>query len=310
MLGRVAVVMFNTYREAVRAKILHGLFAMALATTGYAVVVGQFTQDSASRVLSNLGSASLSLYGTFVAIVLSATALHRELELKTVFPILARPISRTEYLVGKYLGTVLTLAVFVAGNAAVLLAALAATGADVGLQVGAAALASVAGAALLGWRVPSTRTLAPLFAALLLLGSAWWLSSAAPDDRRVVVFSSMLTVLEIMIVAAVATLFSSFSTPFLTAVLTLGVFLVGRSADTLAQLPPRVFGEPLHQAGELLSRVMPNLMVYVPERALLTGEAVAMSSLSYTGRAALQTLGWSLALLSVASVVFRRRDLV
>jgi Cu-processing system permease protein len=310
MLGRVAVVTFNTYREAVRAKILHGLFAMALATTGYAVVVGQFTQGSAARVLSNLGSAALSLYGTFVAIVLSATALHRELELKTVFPILARPISRTEYLVGKYLGTVVTLAVFIAGNAAVLLAALAATGTDAGAQVAVAAVLAVAGAALLGWRVPSTRTLAPLFAALVLLGSAWLLCAEAPDDRRVVAFSSLLTLLEIMIVAAVATLFSSFSTPFLTAVLTLGVFLVGRSADTLAQLPARVFGEPVHRAGELLSRVVPNLMIYVPERALLTGEAVSVSSFVYTGRAALAALGWSLALLSVASLVFRRRDLV
>jgi hypothetical protein len=55
---------------------------------------------------------------------------------------------------------------------------------------------------------------------------------------------------------------------------------------------------------------MPNLMIYVPERALLTGEAVAASSLAYTGRAALAALGWSLALISAASVIFRRRDLV
>jgi ABC-2 family transporter len=310
MLGRVAVVMFNTYREAVRAKILHGLFAMALATTGYCVVVGQFTLSSAPRVLSNLGSAALSLYGTFVAIVLSATALHRELELKTVFPILARPISRTEYLVGKYLGTVFTLMVFVAGNAAVLLAALATTTADAGPKVAAAAVASIGGAALLGWRVPRTRTIAPLFAALGLLACSWALCGAAPDDRRVVAFSSLLSVLEISIVAALATLFSAFSTPFLTAVLTFGVFLVGRSADTLAKLPARVFGEPVHRAGELLSAVLPNLMVYVPERALLTGEAMASSTLSYTARAALAAFGWSLALISIASVVFRRRDLV
>jgi ABC-2 family transporter len=310
MLGRVAVVLFNTYREAVRAKILHGLFAMALATTGYCVVVGQFTLNSAPRVLSNLGSAALSLYGTFVAIVLSATALHRELELKTVFPILARPISRSEYLVGKYLGTVFTLAVFVAGNAAVLLAALACISSDDSPKVAVAALASLLSAGLLWWRLPRTRTLAPLFAALVLLGCSWFLCASAPDDRRVVAFSSLLSVLEISIVAALATLFSSFSTPFLTAVLTFGVFLVGRSADTLAQLPPRVFGEPLHRAGELLSRVVPNLMLYVPERALLTGEAVATSSLSYTARAALVALGWSLALLSAASVIFRRRDLV
>lgn len=310
MLSRVAIVLFNTYREAVRAKILHGLLAMALATTGYCVIVGQFTAGSAPRVISNLGSAALSLYGTFVAIVLSATSLHRELELKTLFPILARPISRTEYLTGKYLGTVFTLAVFVIGNAGVLLAALGAVAGGSLASIGGAIAASLALGALVAWRLPRLGPLAPLASALVLVVCAWWLCGATPDDRRVVVFASSLSLLEITIVAAIAMLFSSFSTPFLTAVLTLGVFLVGRSADTLARLPARVFGEPIQRAGELLSRVVPNLMVYVPERALLTGESLESSSLSYTLRAGVQALGWSVALLVAASLVFRRRDLV
>ncbi len=57
--------------------------------------------------------------------------------------------------------------------------------------------------------------------------------------------SAALTVFEVVIVAAVATLFSSFSSPFLTAVFTFGVFIVGRSADTLARLPHRVFGRTI-----------------------------------------------------------------
>ena len=85
MLGRLAVVLLNTYREAVRARVLHGLFALALATAGYCMVVGQLSTGNASRVLGNLGAASVALYGAAVAIVLSATALHREIELKTFF---------------------------------------------------------------------------------------------------------------------------------------------------------------------------------------------------------------------------------
>src|SRR5262245_36468147 len=126
MLRRISVIALNTYREAVRARVLHGLFALALVTAGYAMVVGEFALQSSMRVVSDLGAASVSMYAIVVAIVLGATSLYRELELKTIFPILARPIRRSEYLVGKYLGTLCTLMVFVMANTGVLLLALSA----------------------------------------------------------------------------------------------------------------------------------------------------------------------------------------
>jgi ABC-type transport system involved in multi-copper enzyme maturation permease subunit len=309
MLVRILVVMLNTYREAVRAKVLHGLFALALVTAAYCVVVGQFASGSASRVLSNLGSATVALYGVFVAIVLSATALHREMELKTLFPIIARPIARWEYLLGKYLGTVLTLAVFVMGNAAVYLCALAGTGASPLWQPAAAALGSLLVAGVVGWRVPRLRSFAPLLAGTLLLLGGAWLCRHSPDDRRVLLTAAALTVFEVSVIAAVATLFSAFSSPFLTAIFTFGVFIVGRSADTLANLPARTFGTAIHTGAELLSRVVPNLMLYVPERALLTGELLGSGATGYVALAALQTLGWSVVLLGLASLIFQRRDL-
>lgn len=309
MLTRVAVVMLNTYREAVRAKVLHGLFALSLVTAGYCIVVGQFASASAARVLSNLGAASLALYGVFVAIVLNATSLHREIELKTLFPILARPISRSEYVVGKYLGTLSTLALFVLGNAAVFLSALAATGGTPLWQALLAAGFSVGVAALLGWRLPRLRSLSPVVAAVLLLVASAWFSAHSPDDRRVLLGAAALTIFEVAVVSGVALLFSSFSSPFLTAVLTFGVFIVGRSASTLAALPVRVFGEAIHDAGQLLSRLVPNLMLYVPERALLTGESVGSTPAGYVGLAAAHALGWAAALLGLACLLFRRRDL-
>jgi ABC-type transport system involved in multi-copper enzyme maturation permease subunit len=251
----------------------------------------------------------VALYGSAVAIVLSATALHREIELKTLFPILARPIARWEYVVGKYLGTLFTLGVFVLGNAAVFLGALAvAAGAPLWQPLALAGLA-IAGLVLVAWRAPRWATLAPAIAALLSMLAAAWLSGNSPDDRRVLLCSAVLTVLEVGVVGAIALLFSAFSSPFLTAILTLGVFIVGRSADTLAQLPPRLFGEGLSRFAELLSRVVPNLMLYVPERAVLTGESLEGAGYGYLGMAALQTLGWAILLLGVASWIFRRRDL-
>jgi Cu-processing system permease protein len=307
MLARVCAVMLNTYREAVRAKVLHGLFAVALVTAGYCVVVGQFSGE-APRTLSDLGSATVALYGAFVSIVLSATALHREIELKTLFPILARPIARWEYVLGKYLGTLLTLAVFVTGNTAVFLLALAATGARASWPPLAALAACVALPALIAWRVPALRTFAPALAAALLVLIGAFLASHVPDDRRMLMLSALLTVCEVGVVSAIALLFSAFSSPFLTAVFTLGVFIVGRSAATLAKLPVRQFGEVIHDLAAALSRVVPNLMLYVPERALLTGEA-SQSVSSYAGWAVLHAAGWAALLLCAASLLFRRRDL-
>ncbi len=309
MLVRVAIVMLNTYREAVRAKVLHGLFALALVTAGYCIAVGQFASGSAARVLSNLGSASIALYGVFVAIVLSATALHREIELKTLFPILARPIARWEYVLGKYLGTVSTLAVFVLGNAAVFLCALAASGPTPLWKPVLAALISLALSALLSWRWRALRTFSPALVAASLVVAGALLCEHSPDDRRVLLGSAALTILEVAVVAGVAMLFSAFSSPFLTAVFTLGVFIVGRSAGTLAALPPRLFGEAIHDLGAGLSRVVPNLMLYVPERPLLTGEGLAAGPAAYIGLAAAQALGWAALLLALACLIFQRRDL-
>jgi Cu-processing system permease protein len=308
MLARIAAIAFNTYREAVRARVLHGLFGLALATAGYALVVGAFAGRARLRVVSDLGAASISVYGIIVAIVLGATSLYRELELKTIFPILARPLYRSEYLVGKFVGTLLTLLVFVAADTGALLLSLSPLSGQALWPCAAVGLGSVAALVLLSWKLPRWRTALPIPWALLLLGAGVVLSGAAPDDRRVLLGSAALTLLEVGIVSAVATLFSAFSSPFLTAVFTFGVFVVGRSADTLGNLPLKLFGEGVRFLGGVASHLVPNLMVYVPERPLLTGEAAGTTLGAYLGFALLHALGWIAGLLAAASLIFRRRD--
>jgi Cu-processing system permease protein len=310
MLARVWIIALNTYREAVRARILHGLFALALATTGYSLVVGQYTARNALRVVSDLGAAAVSLYAIVVAVVLGATSLYRELELKTLFPILARPISRSEYLVGKYAGMLLLLSVFIAANTGIALLAVAviagrSLAVALGVGLGSAVLLSV-----VGYLKRRSITYLPILWAVILVGAGTWLAAAAPDDQRVLTGLALLTLCEVAIIAGVATLFSSFSSPFLTAVFTLALFVVGRSADTLARLPERVFGPTIHTLGVGLSKVVPNLMLYVPPRPLLTGEAGDVSLWPYVGSAALHAGAWAVLLLAVASQVFKRRDFI
>src|ERR1700733_13535235 len=118
MVSRILTIALNTSREAVRARIVIGMFALGLGTCAYSLIVATLSLRDEERVVADLGSESLSLYAVAIAVILGSTSLYRELEHKTVFPILSRPIRRWEYLVGKHSGIVLTVAVFVAVEAA------------------------------------------------------------------------------------------------------------------------------------------------------------------------------------------------
>jgi hypothetical protein len=177
------------------------------------------------------------------------------------------------------------------------------TAAVVGLPLG-----TVVVAALVAWRLPRVRTYVPIPWAVALGVLGWFLAVDAPDDRRVVAGAAALAMAEVGVVTAIATVFSSFSSPFLTATFTFGVFIVGRSADTLAHLPARIFGTVIHDGAVGLSKAVPNLMIYVPPRSLLTGEAVGVSLSQYLALSAAQALAWSVGLMAFASLIFRRRD--
>lgn len=308
VIARVLAIALSTYRESVRARILLGLAGVSFAVAFYSIVVGAFTLHNAPRVVSDLGAATISIFSVAVAVLIGATSLYRELEQKTIFPILARPIRRSEYLVGKYVGTLLTLAVFIMADAALVLLILAAMAGRSPVLMSAVAVAAAAGLVLPGLKWPGAFTFGPIPWSIALLGVAALLASNSPEERRVVLGSGILTLFEVGIVAAFATLFSSFSTPFLSALLTLAVFLIGRSADSLARLPLKQFGPALHSAGVALSKVFPNLQVYVPPRPLLTGEAIGVALSTHIGQAFLMASAWVLGLLAVASFLFKKRD--
>ena len=308
MLHRVLTIALNTYRESVRARILLGLAGVAFAVAFYALVVGSFTLRNAPRVVSDLGAASISIFSIAVAIIIGSTSLHRELEQKTIFPILARPIRRGEYLVGKYLGTLLTIAVFIMADAGLVLLLCAGLGGRPLGQVIGVGVGSVVVLALAAWRSPRARTYGPIPWAMVVLLAGALLSGVAPEERRVVLGSSLLSLLEVSIVAAMGVLFSSFSTPFLSALLTLWMVVIGREADTLTKFPVKYFGKELKEAALVLSKIVPNLHIYVPPRPLLTGEVAGVPLAAHLGMAAVAAAGWSLGLLAVASFIFKKRD--
>ncbi len=307
-LSRIFTIALNTYREAVRARVLLGVFGLGLATCGYSVIVGTQSLHNDARVVADVGSLGLSLFGVAVAVILGSTSLYRELEHKTVFPILSRPIRRWEYVVGKFLGALLTVTVFVAVDSAVIEATLALEGGQPVGTVGAVFGGMLALVALAAWRLPRARAFVVIPWSPLLAIAAWMLAWPVPEERRLVVASALLATCEVAIVAAVATLFSSFSSPFLTATCTTLVFIIGRSADTMAHLPPKMLGAIFTSLFRAAARVFPNLQVYVPSRALLLGQVPSHPLWPYVGAAAVQALCYCTVLIAVGVLAFRRRD--
>jgi hypothetical protein len=308
VLARVLTIALNTYREAVRARLLLGVFAVALASCAYSLLIATLSLHNEPRVVADMGAMFLSLYAVLIAVVLGSTSLYRELEHKTIFPILSRPIRRWEYLVGKYFGTVLTVAVFAGVDAAVVLMTLALESGQTPWKVGAAAVLMVAILGVTLVRARNTRVFVLVPWALAFAVVAWILAAPAADERQLVAAASVLAVSEVAIVAAVATLFASFSSPFLTATFTAMIFVIGRSSDTLAHIPVRQFGPAVSAGGRALARVVPNLHVYVPARALLLGGVVGQPVWPYVGTAALHAVFYATALLVVSAFIFRKRD--
>jgi Cu-processing system permease protein len=308
MVARIVAVALNAYREAVRARVLYGLLGVALATTAYSLVVGTLSLHQEIRVVADLGAASISLYSVAVAIVLGATSLHDELERKTIFPILTRRLRRHEYLLGKYAGALATLGVFIAIDGGAVLATLALETGKATNQIIAAATFFLAVLGALLFKLREMRVYVLLPWSLALFVTMAFLCEHAPDERRMVIASVLLTLCEVAIISAIAGLFASFSSPFLTAIFTLCFFLVGRSADTMASLPPKLFGPEIHAIGAGLARVVPNLQTYVPARSLLLGQVPHMPVWPFVATAAIHAVFYATFLLTLSAVIFRKRD--
>src|SRR5436190_8724870 len=105
------VIAWNTFREAVRDRILYNLVFFALLMISAAVLVGQISIGIERLIIINLGLTAISLFGVVMAIFLGVGLIHKEIERKTLYTMLSKPVRRWEFIAGKYFGLSLTLAV-------------------------------------------------------------------------------------------------------------------------------------------------------------------------------------------------------
>src|SRR5437763_582784 len=174
----------NAFREAVRDRVLYNLVLFALLLIVGSIFLGELSAGQEAKIIVDLGLGAMLLFGTFIAIFVSTGLVYKEIERRTLYAILSKPVGRGEFLLGKYLGLCLTLAVNV--------------------------LVMCVGVSL----------------ALMYVKRGY-------DPLALRIWPAVaLIYVELMIILAVALLFSSFSSPALSAFLTFAVFVIGHfSAD-------------------------------------------------------------------------------
>jgi Cu-processing system permease protein len=259
---RIWAIARNTFREAVRNKILYSLLFFAVLIILSASALGQLSLHEEVRMTRDVGLFGIDLFGVVIAIFVGVNLLYKELDLKTVYTILPKPLRRWEFVLGKWLGMLLTLAVQVVVMGAVLGLTMAMQGAS--------------------FDVPMAKAL--------------W-----------------LLYVNVVVVTSVAVLFSSFSSPFLSGFFALGFFVLGRSVPDIRALAAKS-GAALKSVLDAGATVVPNLHLFYPSGAIIGAEHVSVHGDFVNAGYLLWTtaygLGYSLAVLVLAMLIFRKRDFV
>jgi ABC-type transport system involved in multi-copper enzyme maturation permease subunit len=252
--SRVQTLAVNTVREAVRSRVLYVLLFFALVLIGTGVLLSTLSYVERERILQDVGLAAIRLFGAAIAIFVGVGLIHREVDRRTIFTILSKPVSRAEFLVGKFVGLVVTLWIQVAIMAA-----------------GFCAVSLLAGAPL-----------------------------GAAHAKALVLVSG-----ELALMAAVATLFSSFTTPMLASLFGAGIYLVGHLTRDLRALGAQSGSATAAQVTELLHRVLPDLEAFNASIEAVHGLPIPAAAV---WQPLLYGALYSAGLLLLAALIFERRD--
>jgi len=110
-MSRVGIVALNTFREAVRDRVLYNLVFFALVMIAASILVGQISIGIEEMVIVTLGLTAISVIGLLIAVFIGVGLVSKEMDKRTLYALLAKPVRRWEFLLGKFGGLVLTLAV-------------------------------------------------------------------------------------------------------------------------------------------------------------------------------------------------------
>ncbi|MCG6924404.1 MAG: ABC transporter permease [Acidobacteria bacterium] len=252
-LSRLAAVAANTFRETVRERVLYNLVFFAIIMTLAGLLLGPLSIRQDEKVLKDIGLAAMDLFGTLIAIFIGVGLVSKEIERRSLYPLLVKPLSRGEFFLGKFTGLAFTLLVNVAVMTVGLYATLLATG----------------------------RSADPLLLAAvypILLG--------------------------LLLVVALAMLFSTLTSSTLAAVFTVGVVIAGRFSDVVRNMQEVMPGTPRWLSG-ILYAVIPNFRNFDFKDRVTYGDPVPPEVLAWV---TVYAAAYIAVVLGLGLASFRSRD--
>jgi ABC-type transport system involved in multi-copper enzyme maturation permease subunit len=127
-LSRSLAVAANTFRESVRERVLYNLVFFAILMTLAGLLLGQLSIRQDEKILKDIGLAAMDIFGTLIAVFIGTGLVSKEIERRSLYPLLAKPLSRGEFFLGKFAGLGFTLLVNLSVMLLGLLLTLGATG--------------------------------------------------------------------------------------------------------------------------------------------------------------------------------------
>jgi ABC-type transport system involved in multi-copper enzyme maturation permease subunit len=247
----------NAFREAVRDRVLYNLVLFVLLLTAGAIFLGELSAGQETKIIIDLGLSAMLLFGVFIAIFVGVGLVYKEIERRTLYAILAKPIGRGQFLLGKYLGLCLTLLV----NVIIM---------GVGVSL-----------------------------ALIYIRRGW-------DPLAIKIWPAiMLIYFELMIITGVALLFSTFSSPALSALLTFFVFVIGHFSTDLKNLSSTSNNVAARLLFRAIYYLLPNLTTYSVITPTAHGVTPDMQTI---GLAVAYAIVYNVVLLAGATLIFSRRN--
>jgi ABC-type transport system involved in multi-copper enzyme maturation permease subunit len=244
----------NTFRESARNKMFYLLVFFGILFALSSKIVSFLTLGDAMKVLKDTGLAAINFFCVLIAIFTGINLVYKEIEKKTVFNILSKPVSRDKFIIGKFLGLALTML----------------------MALGAMAVI--------------------FFVFVALSGGGF--------DWGILLYFFMLG-LELLVIVAISLLFSSFTTPILSFIFTVSLYLIGHVMWTFNEFKSLLKAPAWKAFVQVLYYLLPNLDKFNIKNDVVLGTALNPWTLLFSS---LYALAYIAALLALTVLIFRKRE--
>ena len=257
-MGKIVAIALNTFKEAVRNKVLYFLLIFAILILGFSVIISDLSIASPNKLIKDLGLASIDFFGFLIAVFVGIYLVYNELDRKTIYTIVSKPIGRTQFILGKFFGLLFTIYVNILIMSIVFFAVLhfrEATDQDV--MIKACYQETSPGHFTQVMSQPAYYAKSVVICAVKGVATLFGYgasSGIAAGLLKVIAMSA----LGLAIITAFAIFYSTFSTPTLSAVFTFLTFVIGSLCEDIVRYAERL----AQRAGGYTNLVGPERMKY------------------------------------------------